>query len=126
MEQLLGKEDAAKVYIKSKLPAGSVEKIQLCDKVPYIKEIMSNTEITNKANVFFMDDTKKHTDAAKDYGTIAVLVKNKGTEHIDKAFNFLYEFDEQHEIYVELNYLDAAPPLSEKDLKQKNNRKYWI
>ncbi|WP_194287755.1 hypothetical protein [Rickettsia massiliae] len=38
----------------------------------------------------------------KTYGITAVLVKNKGTEHIHKAFNFLYEFNEQHEIYVEL------------------------
>ncbi|AFC71483.1 hypothetical protein [Rickettsia australis] len=66
-----------------------------------------------------MDDDIKHVNAAKDYGITAVLVENKGKEHIHKAFNFLYEFNEQHEIYVELNYLDTASLLSEKDLKQK-------
>ncbi|GAA5252864.1 hypothetical protein [Candidatus Rickettsia kedanie] len=66
-----------------------------------------------------MDDDIKHVNAAKDYGITAVLVENKGKEHIHKAVNFLYEFNEQNEIYVELNYLDTASLLSEKDLKQK-------
>nr|WP_232202764.1 hypothetical protein [Rickettsia montanensis] len=95
LERLLGKEDAAKIYIKSALPSNNFEEIQNCTKKEYIREI------TNKKNVFFMDDYIKHVNAAKDYGITAVLVKNKGTEHIHEAFNFLYEFNEQHEIYVE-------------------------
>jgi hypothetical protein len=62
-----------------------------------------------------MDDDKKHTDAAKDYGIIAVLVKNKGTEHIHKAFNFLYDFNEKHEIYAELEEPAAEPLLSDEE-----------
>lgn len=53
LEQLLGKEDAAKIYIKSGLPADSYEEIQRCNKVPYIKKIMDNTEITNKKRIFY-------------------------------------------------------------------------
>jgi FMN phosphatase YigB (HAD superfamily) len=118
LEQLLGKEIVKNIYIKTGLPAKHDEEIKLCNKVPYIAEIMRNIGITNKKNVFFMDDDKKHTDAATDYKIQAVLVKTKGTEYIHEAFKFLYEFNEQHEIYVELNYLDTAPLLSEKDLKQ--------
>lgn len=62
-----------------------------------------------------MDDDKKHTDAAKDYGIIAVLVKNKGTEHIHKAFNFLYDFNEKHEIYAELEEPATEPLLSDEE-----------
>ena len=75
---------------------------------------MNNTEITNKKNIFSMDDDIKHVNAAKDYGITAVLVKNKGTEHIHKAFNFLYEFNEQHEIYVELEE-PATEPLTDEE-----------
>ncbi|BDU60349.1 hypothetical protein FLA4_07590 [Candidatus Rickettsia kotlanii] len=60
-----------------------------------------------------MDDDIKHVNAAKDYGITVVLVKNKGTEHIHEAFNFLYEFNEQHEIYVELEEPTTEPLLSD-------------
>ncbi|ABV75962.1 hypothetical protein [Rickettsia rickettsii] len=69
---LLGKEDAAKIYIKSPLPYNNFEEIQNCTKKEYIREIINNTEIT--------------VNAAKDYGITVVLVKNKGTEHIHEAF----------------------------------------
>lgn len=65
-----------------------------------------------------MDDDTKHTDAAKDYGITAVLVENKGKEHIHKACNFLYKFNEQHEIYVDFKDTDTEFFLSEKDLRE--------
>ncbi|MCC8407070.1 MAG: hypothetical protein LN560_05735 [Rickettsia endosymbiont of Sceptobius lativentris] len=77
---------------------------------------MNNTGITNKANVFFMDDDEKHIKAAKDI--TAVWVKKDDKEYIQKAFNFLYKFNEQHEIYVELNRLDTEHLLSEEDVRQ--------
>lgn len=101
IEQLLGKEDAEKVYIKSALPATDYKEIQLCDKASYILEVMSNTDITNKANVFFMDDDQKHITAAHRLGVQAVLVKKEGTEHIDSAYNFLWKFNAEQEIYVD-------------------------
>ncbi len=118
MEQLRGEEKVKNIYIKTGLPADSYEEIQLRNKVPYIREIMNNTEITNKKNVFFMDDDTKHTDAAKDYGITAVLVENKGKEHIHQACNFLYKFNEQHEIYVDFKDTDTEFFLSEKDLRE--------
>lgn len=65
-----------------------------------------------------MDDDIKHVNAAKDYGVKAVLVENKGKEHIHQACNFLYKFNEQHEIYVELDRLDTEHLLSEEDVRQ--------
>ncbi|MCZ6902002.1 MAG: hypothetical protein O7C60_07695 [Rickettsia endosymbiont of Ixodes persulcatus] len=49
-----------------------------------------------------MDDDKKHTDAAKDYKIQAAWVKKDDKEYIQEAFNFLYDFNEKREIYVEL------------------------
>jgi|GEM_PF-4022837 len=75
---------------------------------------MSNTEITNKANVFFMDDDKKHTDAATDYKVKAVLVDKTGTSYIHQAFNFLEQFNVDHGIIVDL--VDpATEPLSDEE-----------
>jgi len=115
LEQLLGKEIVENIYIKSGLPADTPEEIQLCNKVSYIKEVMSNTEITNKANVFFMDDDKKHTDAATDYKIKAVLVDEIGISYIHQAFNFLYDFNEKHEIYVDLKDPDTEPLFSDEE-----------
>ncbi|ABV74693.1 hypothetical protein A1C_01910 [Rickettsia akari str. Hartford] len=77
------------------------KKYKFCTKKEYIRKITNNTGVTNTKNVFFMDDDIKYVNAAKYYGITEVLVENKGKEHIHKAFNFLYEFNEQHEIYVE-------------------------
>lgn len=52
LEQLLGKEIVENIYIKSGLPAKKDEEIKLCNKVPYIAEIMRNTGITNKKTYF--------------------------------------------------------------------------
>lgn len=52
LEQLLDKEIVKNIYIKTGLPADSYEEIQRCNKVPYIREIMNNTEITKKKRVF--------------------------------------------------------------------------
>ena len=76
---------------------------------------MRNTEITNEKNVFFMDDTLKHIKAVEKYEIKAVWVKTKGTENIHQALNFLYDFNEKHEIYVELNYPDTEPLLSDEE-----------
>ncbi|MCC8467869.1 MAG: hypothetical protein LN589_04190 [Rickettsia endosymbiont of Eriopis connexa] len=62
-----------------------------------------------------MDDDKKHTDAAKDYGVTAVLVEKDGTKYIHEAFNFLYDFNEKHEIYVELEDPAAEPWVSDEE-----------
>ncbi|WP_085065627.1 hypothetical protein [Rickettsia peacockii] len=75
LARLLGKEDAAKIYIKSALPSNNFEEIHNCTKKEYIREIINNTEIT--------------VNAAKDYGITVVLVKNKGTEHIHEAFFYM-------------------------------------
>lgn len=75
LARLLGKEDAAKIYITSALPSNNFEAIQNCTKKEYIREIINNTEIT--------------VNAAKDYGITVVLVKNKGTEHIHEAFFYM-------------------------------------
>ncbi|AEK74395.1 hypothetical protein Rh054_01985 [Rickettsia conorii subsp. heilongjiangensis 054] len=52
LERLLEKEDAAKIYIKSALPSNNFEEIQNCIKKEYIREIINNTEITNKKTYF--------------------------------------------------------------------------
>ncbi|MCC8418945.1 MAG: hypothetical protein LN590_05240 [Rickettsia endosymbiont of Glossina mortisans submortisans] len=116
LEQLLDKEIVKNIHIKSGLPSNNFQEIQNCTKKEYIREIMNNTGITNKANVFFMDDDEKHIKAAKDI--TAVWVKKDDKEYIQKAFNFLYKFNEQHEIYVELNRLDTEYLLSEEDVRQ--------
>ncbi|MCX4083446.1 hypothetical protein N7281_00815 [Rickettsia hoogstraalii] len=118
LEQLLDKEIVKKIYIKSGLPSNNFQEIQNCTKKEYIREIINNTGVTNKKNVFFMDDDIKHVNAAKDYGITAVLVENKGKEHIHQACNFLYKFNEQHEIYVDFKDTDTEFFLSEKDLRE--------
>ncbi|BDU60348.1 hypothetical protein FLA4_07580 [Candidatus Rickettsia kotlanii] len=50
LERLLGKEDAAKIYIKSALPSNNFEEIVLNKE--YIRAIINNTEITNKKTYF--------------------------------------------------------------------------
>ena len=114
LERLLGKEDAAKIYIKSVLSSNNFEEIQNCTKKEYIREIIIIPKSLIK-NVFFMDADIKHVNAAKDYGITVVLVKNKGTEHIHETFNFLYEFNEQYEIYVELEEPATEPLLSDEE-----------
>ncbi|XVN41834.1 MAG: hypothetical protein RCO49_05070 [Rickettsia endosymbiont of Argas persicus] len=103
IEQLLGKEIADKVYIKSALPSYNHNEIQRSNKVLYIQEVMRNTGITKKENVFFMDDDLKHVVAAKEFGIKAVLVEKEGREYINKAWKFFEEFNETHGIFNEFN-----------------------
>ncbi|HJD56398.1 MAG TPA: hypothetical protein LFW21_07345 [Rickettsia endosymbiont of Pyrocoelia pectoralis] len=112
LEQLLGEEAVKNIYIKSGLPAYKYEEIQLCNKVPYIEEIMRNTKITNKANVFFMDDDPKNVIAAKEFGIQAVLVEEDGIKYIREAFNFLSQFNK---IDVKLEDPDTEHSSSDED-----------
>lgn len=76
---------------------------------------MNDTEITNKAKVFFMDDDPKNVIATKEFGVKSVLVNKCEIEYIQQAFNFLYEFNEKHEIYVDLEHPHTEPLFSDED-----------
>jgi len=120
IEQLLGKEAADKIYIKSGLPASSYGEIQKCNKVLYIKEVMEKTGITNIKNVFFMDDDPKNVIAATDFGIQAVLVGKDGIEYINEVYNFWHKFNNGHDIFVEFN----NPFIESKDIYILNGAGY--
>ncbi|MGX6960806.1 MAG: hypothetical protein ACIPMY_06370 [Rickettsia endosymbiont of Pentastiridius leporinus] len=70
---------------------------------------MRNTEITNKANIFFMDDDPKNVIAAKEFEIKSVLVNKRGTEYIDSVFKSLKKFNVTCGIKVKLEYLITKP-----------------
>lgn len=106
--QLIGKEDAEKIYIKSALPSFNYNEIQRCDKVPYILEAMRGAEITDKKKIILIDDDLKNILAADDFGIKTFLVGKKGKEYIDRVFDFLGQVNEEHGIFI-----DVDDPLTE-------------